>query len=55
MASAAGGTAMCWRGAAPARGRFHPLQPTVATLTRRLKDRFDSHGIFNPGRMIAGL
>jgi len=54
-ASAAGGTAMCWRGPAPTSGRFHPLQPTVATLTRRLKDRFDPHGIFNPGRMIAGL
>jgi glycolate oxidase FAD binding subunit len=55
VASSAEGTAMCWRGAAPANGRFHPLQPTVATLTRRLKDRFDPHGIFNPGRMIAGL
>ncbi|HEY6924564.1 MAG TPA: glycolate oxidase subunit GlcE [Steroidobacteraceae bacterium] len=54
-ASAAGGTAMCWQGAAPTAGRFHPLQPTVATLTRRLKDRFDPHGIFNPGRMIRGL
>jgi glycolate oxidase FAD binding subunit len=54
-AAAAGGTAMCWRGPAPTSGRFHPLQPTVATLTRRLKDRFDPHGIFNPGRMIAGL
>ena len=55
IASAAGGTAMCWRGVPPASGRFHPLQPTIATLTRRLKDRFDPHGIFNPGRMIAGL
>lgn len=55
VASAVGGTAMCWRGPAPAGGRFHPLQPTVATLTRRLKDRFDPHGVFNPGRMIAGL
>ena len=55
LATAAGGTAMCWRGPTPAGGRFHPLQPTVATLTRRLKDRFDPHGIFNPGRMIAGL
>jgi len=54
-ASAAGGTAMCWHGPAPASGRFHPLQPATATLTRRLKDRFDPHGIFNPGRMIAGL
>ena len=55
IASAAGGTAMCWRGVPPASGHFHPLQPTIATLTRRLKDRFDPHGIFNPGRMIAGL
>jgi glycolate oxidase FAD binding subunit len=55
LATAAGGTAMCWRGATPAGGRFHPLQATSATLTRRLKDRFDPHGIFNPGRMIAGL
>jgi glycolate oxidase FAD binding subunit len=55
VASAAAGTAMCWRGPAPASGRFHPLQPTAATLTRRLKDRFDPNGIFNPGRMIAGL
>src|SRR5262249_22015707 len=54
-ASAAGGTAMCWNGPAPASGRLHPLQSTVATLTRRLNDRFDPHGIFNPGRMIAGL
>jgi len=54
-ASAAGGTATCWSGPAPSSGRFHPLQPAVATLTRRLKDRFDPHGIFNPGRMIAGL
>ena len=54
-ASAAGGAAMCWHGPAPASGRFHPLKPTVAILTRRLKDHFDPHGIFNPGRMIAGL
>jgi len=54
VARAAGGTALCWRGPAPA-GRFHPLQPTVARLHRRLKERFDPRGIFNPGRMIAGL
>src|SRR6266446_4968728 len=28
LASAAGGTALCWRGAAPA-GRFHPLPPVL--------------------------
>lgn len=54
VASAARGTATCWKGAAPPGGRFHPLQPTVATLHRRLKERFDPHGIFNPGRLTAG-
>ena len=53
IASAARGTALCWKGIPPASGRFHPLQPGVATLHRRLKERFDPHGIFNPGRMIA--
>jgi glycolate oxidase FAD binding subunit len=55
IAIAAKGTALCWRGPAPNSGRFHPLQPTAATLNRRLKDQFDPHGIFNPGRLIAGL
>jgi glycolate oxidase FAD binding subunit len=55
QAVGAGGTAMCWNGVVPRGTRFHPLSPTVATLHRRLKDRFDPHGIFNPGRMIAGL
>jgi glycolate oxidase FAD binding subunit len=54
LATAAGGTAQCWRGAAPA-GRFHPLPPAVATLHARLKERFDPHGIFNPGRLVSGL
>ncbi len=56
LASAAKGTALCWKGAVPASvTRFHPLQATVATLHRRLKDRFDPHGIFNPGRLIPGI
>jgi glycolate oxidase FAD binding subunit len=50
----AGGTALCWRGPAPA-GRFHPLAPAVAKLHHRLKERFDPRGIFNPGRLVAGL
>jgi len=54
LACAAGGTALCWRGPAPA-GRFHPLPPALARLHRRLKERFDPHGIFNPGRLLAGL
>jgi glycolate oxidase FAD binding subunit len=54
-AATASGTAICWRGPAPPEGRFHPLQPAIATLHRRLKARFDPHGIFNPGRLLAGL
>jgi glycolate oxidase FAD binding subunit len=54
LAQAAGGSAQCWRGAAPG-ARFHPLAATVAQLHRRLKERFDPHGIFNPGRLLAGM
>jgi glycolate oxidase FAD binding subunit len=54
LAAASGGTALCWRGAAP-EGRFHRLSPAVAQLHQRLKARFDPRGIFNPGRLIAGL
>ena len=53
-AAAAGGTALCWRGVAPA-GRFHPLTPALARLHQRLKERFDPHGIFNRGRLLAAL
>jgi glycolate oxidase FAD binding subunit len=53
-AVAAGGTAQCWRGAAPGM-RFHPLPPAVAGLHRRLKGHFDPLGIFNPGRLVLGL
>lgn len=54
VAVAAGGTAMHWRGAA-AGDMFHPLSPAVLTIHRQLKRRFDPHGIFNPGRLVAGL
>ena len=54
VASAAKGTALCWRGAAP-QGRFHPLPPALERLHRRLKERFDPHGTFNPGRLLKGL
>jgi glycolate oxidase FAD binding subunit len=54
IALAAGGTALGWRGA-NAGGRFHPLTPAVADLHRRLKERFDPAGIFNPGRLLAGI
>jgi glycolate oxidase FAD binding subunit len=55
IAVSAGGGALCWQGTPPAEGRFHPLKPAVAALHRRLKEKFDPHGIFNPGRMIAGI
>jgi glycolate oxidase FAD binding subunit len=54
LATAAGGTALHWRGGA-AGSRFHPLAPVVLEIHRRLKARFDPHGIFNPGRLIADL
>jgi glycolate oxidase FAD binding subunit len=54
VAISAGGTALCWRGPAPA-GRFHPLSPAIAAIHRRLKERFDPHGIFNPGRLLPDL
>lgn len=53
-AIAAGGTALAWRGPAP-QGRFHPLMGAALTIHRRLKERFDPHGIFNPGRLFAAM
>jgi glycolate oxidase FAD binding subunit len=54
MAAAAGGSALQWRGGNEG-SRFHPLSPAVLAVHRRLKARFDPHGIFNPGRLVAGL
>ncbi|MGD9923033.1 MAG: FAD-linked oxidase C-terminal domain-containing protein, partial [Pseudorhodoplanes sp.] len=34
---------------------FEPQDAGVAALTRRVKDSFDPKGIFNPGRMWAGI
>ena len=54
IAAAAGGTAMRWRGAAPA-SRFHPLSPALTAIHRRLKQSFDPDGLFNPGRLLVDL
>jgi glycolate dehydrogenase FAD-binding subunit len=54
IASGARGTALHWRGGAPGK-RFHPLPPAVLDIHRRLKARFDPHGIFNQNRLVAGL
>ena len=51
-----GGHATLMRAADDARSQipvFHPQDPAVADLSRRLKQNFDPHNIFNPGRMIA--
>ena len=34
---------------------FHPLPTGLMNLHRRLKQAFDPHGIFNPGRMYREL
>ena len=54
-ATAAGGTALLWRGRAGEGSRFHPLSGVVLGLHRRLKERFDPRGIFNRGRLVPGL
>jgi glycolate oxidase FAD binding subunit len=53
-ARGARGSALHWRGAPPGK-RFRPLPPEIASLHRRLKERFDPTGVFNRGRLIAGL
>ncbi len=54
VAAAVGGNALHWR-SRRGRPRFHPLSSSVLALHRRLKERFDPPGIFNPGRLVAGL
>lgn len=52
--AAVGGHATLFRaGADGASGvpRFPAPDPAVAAITRRLREAFDPHGIFNPGRM----
>jgi glycolate oxidase FAD binding subunit len=52
MASAAGGTALCWSG--PSAGpRFHPLSSLATAIHRRLKQHFDPRAIFNRGRLLS--
>ncbi len=41
--------------AAPEHGVFHPLKPEVTNVIRRLKQEFDPKGVFNPGRLVAGI
>jgi len=48
---AAGGHATLFRGGDKRVGVFEPLAPAVGKIHQRLKDAFDPHGVFNPGRM----
>ncbi len=50
-AESAGGHATLFRSPGSRSNVFHPLSPAVAQITRRLKEKFDPHRIFNPGRM----
>ncbi len=58
-AKAAGGHATLFRPdpsqPLPADGVFEPLAPGVSTIVRRLKQEFDPQGLFNPGRLVAGI
>ncbi|MEO7742443.1 MAG: glycolate oxidase subunit GlcE [Usitatibacter sp.] len=46
-----GGHATLFRGGDKAAGVFHPLQPAILKIHRRLKLAFDPAGVLNPGRM----
>ncbi len=47
----AGGHATLFRATDKSAGAFHPLQPAIAKIHRRLKAAFDPAGILNPGRL----
>jgi len=56
--AAAGGTALLVRAPEALRETldvFDPEPPSLAGLTRRVKQAFDPKGVLNPGRMHAGL
>jgi glycolate oxidase FAD binding subunit len=53
-ARAAGGSASLWHGPPGAR-MFDDLPPAALAIQRRLKAGFDPAGIFNRGRLVAGL
>jgi glycolate oxidase FAD binding subunit len=48
-----GGHATLFRGGDKSVGVFHPLQPALAVIHKRLKTEFDPQGVFNRGRMYA--
>jgi len=57
-AKTAGGHAILFRDGGssdPSADVFHPLTPQMMLIHRRLKEKFDPAGIFNPGRMYREL
>lgn len=50
-AGAAGGSATLFRNGTQSEPRLAPLAPALLVLHQRLKQSFDPHGIFNPGRL----
>nr|VFJ94745.1 MAG: glycolate oxidase FAD binding subunit [Candidatus Kentron sp. H]VFJ95638.1 MAG: glycolate oxidase FAD binding subunit [Candidatus Kentron sp. H]VFK01881.1 MAG: glycolate oxidase FAD binding subunit [Candidatus Kentron sp. H] len=54
-ARAAGGHATLFRGGDRKAEVFHPPDPILAGLHRRLKEAFDPRGLFNPGRLYSDL
>jgi glycolate oxidase FAD binding subunit len=54
-AATVGGSATLFRARDRSAGVFAPLPAPLLELHRRLKREFDPHGIFNPGRLVAGL
>ena len=55
ITASVGGHATLFRGGDPDGEIFHPLQPQLLALHRRLKQSFDPAGILNPGRMYREL
>jgi glycolate oxidase FAD binding subunit len=53
IATSAGGHATLFRGGDKAGGVFAPLSAPLLEVHRRLKQSFDPHGIFNPGRLYS--
>lgn len=49
-----GGTATAFRSHQNISSVFHPLDPVLLTIQKRLKSKFDPAGIFNPGRLYKG-
>lgn len=54
-AATLGGSATLFRARDRSAGVFDPLPAPLLALHRRIKREFDPRGIFNPGRLVAGL